>query len=147
MIEIEKYEKQLKTKTEMFSGQFMNNSKWTKLFKELSNNSIETKKCFIKSVFDNTLREIKIPNADKFNESFSKTGTNDNITFGGPCSFKEIEQIVFPQKWTSDRQMRNQKLEPKSYNQNIENIKKIIDSIGKFETEIDNGDLIIYGYR
>lgn len=131
----------------MFSGQFMNNSKWTKLFKEFSNNSIEIKKCFIKSVFDNTLREIKIPNADKFNESFSKTGINDNITLGGPCEFKEIEQIVFPQEWTSDRQMRNQKLEPKIYNQNIENIKKIIDSIGKFETEIDNGNLIIYGYR
>ena len=131
----------------MFSGQFMNNSKWTKLFKELSNNSIEIKKCLIKSVFDNILREIKIPNADKFNESFSKTGTNDNITFGGPCAFKEIEQIIFPQEWTTDRQMRNQKLEQRIYNQNIENIKNIIDSIGKFETEIYNGNLIIYGYR
>ncbi|WP_408049930.1 hypothetical protein [Tenacibaculum halocynthiae] len=109
MIEIEKYEKQLKTKIEMFPGQFINNSKWTKLFKELSSNPIETKKCLIKSVFDNILREIEIPSADKFNESFSKTGTNDNITFGGPCAFKEIEQIIFPQEWTSDRQMRNQK--------------------------------------
>ena len=82
-----------------------------------------------------------------FNESFSKTGTNDNITFGGPCAFKEIEQIIFPQEWTTDRQMRNQKLEQRIYNQNIENIKNIIDSIGKFETEIYNGNLIIYGYR
>ncbi|WP_324027832.1 hypothetical protein QSV08_07765 [Maribacter sp. BPC-D8] len=147
MIEIEKYQKQLKTKIDMFSGQFMNNSKWTKLFKELSNNSIETKKCLIKSVFDTILREIEIPNADNFNESFSKTGTNDNITFGGPCAFKEIEQIIFPQEWTSDRQMRDQKLEPKIYNQNITNIKSIIDSVGKFEMEINNENLIIYAYR
>ncbi|MFH4966562.1 hypothetical protein V8G61_00040 [Gaetbulibacter sp. M240] len=147
MIDIEKYEKQLKTKIEMFSGSFMNNSKWTKLFIGLSNNLTEIKKCYIKSVFDDILREIKIPKTDNFNDSFSKTGIKDNILTGGPCEFKEIEQIIFPYEWKSDRQMRDQKLEPKKFNQNIDKIKIMTDSIGEFEMEIDNENLIIYGYR
>lgn len=124
----------------------MNNTKWTKLFIGLSNNYIEIKKCYINSVFDDILREIKIPNMDNFNDSFYKTGIKDNILNGGPCEFREIKQIIFPYEWKSDRQMRDQKLEPKKFSQSIDKIKIIIDSIGKFEIDFDNENLIIYAY-
>ncbi len=125
----------------------MNNSKWIKIFKILSNNSAEIKKCLIKNIFDDNLREITISKTHNFKESFSKTGINDNIIYCGPSSYKEIEQIIFPQEWTINRKMKNEKLAPKTYNQNIENIKNLLISIGKTEIEITNGNLILYGYR
>lgn len=146
LIDTKKYEKQLKTKIEFFSGSFMNNSKWTKLFNELSNNSNEIKKCFVKNIFDDILRELPIPEKNNFNKSFTESGIKDIMT-SGPCSFKEIEKIIFPKQWETDRQMRDEKLEPKKFNQNIENIKNMTGSIGKLEIEIDNENLIIYGYR
>jgi len=144
---LDKYNKQLKNKIEKFSGSFMNNSKWTKLFKALTQHHVEIKKCFIKNIFDDVLREIKIPSSENYDEYFSETGVKDSICTGGPLTFKEIEQLIFPNRWEIKREMRSQILEPKKINQSIAAIKNIADLIGKFETEHDDEKLILYGYK
>jgi hypothetical protein len=62
--------------------------------------------------------------------------------------FKEIEKIVFPKQWTTNRHMwHSQKMETIINEQDIREIKNVIEQLGKFEIEIDDTQLIIYGYR
>jgi hypothetical protein len=141
-----KLEKRLAFRLNKFSGKFMSNAKWTKLFETLSKNDKTIKKCLGKSIWDDYLREIHIPPIDEFSETFHDTGFKDS---GGnqPSNFKEIEWIEFPSKWTISRQMRGQTLEPYRYEQDIIKIKNEIDCIGQLETELDNEKLIVYGYK
>jgi hypothetical protein len=145
-IDKEKYEKRLAFKLDKFSGKFMSNAKWTKLFEILSKNKETINKCLEKSIWDDLLREIHIPPTEEFAETFHDTGFKDNGS-NQPSNFKEIEWIEFPSKWTISKQMRGQALEPHKYEQDIIKIKNEIDRIGQLETELDNEKLIVYGYK
>ena len=141
----DKYEKRLAFRLDRFSGKFMSNTKWTKLFETLSRNKETVNKCLEKSIWDEQLREIHIPPIEEFTETFHDTGFKDGIN--QPSNFKEIEWIEFPSKWTISRQMRGQTLEPHKYEQDIIKIKNEIDRIGQLETGLDNEKLIVYGYK
>lgn len=145
-IDTEKYQKQLNQKIATFSGKFMNDTKWTKLFNALCGKSDLIKKCLIKDIWDEKLREITIPNHNKYSETFNQKGFKD-VMISGPSEFKEIEQLVFLKNWTTERKMGFQNLEPHKFEQDIEKIKIIVDQIEKFETEIDSEKLILYAYR
>jgi hypothetical protein len=145
-LDLDKIQKRLDNKLSEFSGRFMSDSKWTKLFKALSQNKGIVKRCLIKNVLDNTLREIEIPLMEKFGGTFNDKGIEDIMT-GGPTSFKEIEWVEFSSHWTIDRNMRTEKLEPHKYQQDISKIKTVADTVGQLVTVLDDDKLIIYGYR
>lgn len=141
-----KYEARLAKKLGSFSGRYMNNSKWTKLFRVLSQHDDVVKKCLIKDVWDNVLRELKIPSFDEYPMVFNEKGINDTMT-GGPSSFKEIEWVEFPSEWTVNRPMGQQMLEPFTYYQDILEISNKVAVIGELEIELTSEKLIVYGYK
>ena len=145
-IDKEKYLKKLEHRLELYTGKFMSNSKWAKLFKKLSQHADIINKCFVKSIWDDNLQEIQIPNPNMYSDIFNDNGIKD-VFIGGPFQFKEIEQLVFLKTWTHRRQMRTQNLEPFKYQQDIEKILDIVRQVGKFETHIDNDKLVIYAYK
>ncbi|MES2275130.1 MAG: hypothetical protein V4592_03845 [Bacteroidota bacterium] len=140
------YQQRLEKRISLFSGRFMSDSKWVKLFTVLSNEFPLVKKCLIKDVMDSHLREMEVPAIDKFLETFHNKGIKD-VMSGGPSQFKSIESIEFPAVWEVKRKMRTQVLDPIIYRQDIFQIKNILDAIGQLETFIDNDKLIVYGYR
>jgi hypothetical protein len=145
-MDLERYQKRLDKKLGSFSGQFMNDTKWTKLFKALANQSSQIKRCLIKDVLDSQLREIKIPNINFYSNTFYDKGIKDVMSIG-PLAFREIECLVFPKVWTIDRTMRTQKLEPHKFEQDIAAIKDILNRIGQFEIKYNNDALIIFAYK
>ncbi|WP_162056335.1 hypothetical protein [Pontibacter pamirensis] len=141
-----KYRAKLTKKLDTFSGRYMSNTKWSKLFKVLSQNHELIGKCLIKDVWDNVLREIRIPRIDGYSVVFNEKGINDTMT-GGPTSFKEIQWIEFPSKWTVNRPMGQQILESFTYYQDISEISNKIAGIGELEIELSPEKLIVYGYK
>lgn len=132
---INSYKRKLQRRINSFSGKFMSDSKWLKLFKILSVTDV-IKKCSINSIWDNT-NELHIPNEEDFSDVFTETGIKD-VIIGGPTTFKEIRSIEFPAKWKSGNTSQKQDL--------IE-IRKVIEASGLYEIEVDINKLIIYGYR
>jgi len=141
-----KYQERLTKKLDAFSGRYMSNSKWTKLFSALSGHHEVIRKCFIKNVGDNVLREICIPPIHKYSETFNEKGINDVMT-GGPLTFKEIEWVEFPSNWTINRPMGQLMLEPFTYHQDKSEINNKVAGIGELEIELTPEKLIIYGYK
>ena len=142
----ERYHKELEEKVSLFTAKFMSDTKWLKLFTRLSQQDGLVKKCLIKHVWNDIPVEIVLPSPAHLNHTFYKKGIMDVIT-GGPMLFKEIEYISFPSTWAIPRKMRTEKLAPFEYTQDIIPIKKIIDETGTFEIELQDGTLIVYGYR
>ncbi len=136
-IDIEKKERQLANELNKFSGKFMSNSKWTKVFEKLSQNIDIINKCLMKDVHDELLRQIYLPTFENVSFTFHDKGFKD---YGGnqPYRFKEIQWIEFPSHWT----IKSQK-----YKQDILKIKNQLHNIGQLEIECDEEKLIIYGYK
>ena len=145
-IMLERYERKLEKRLASFSGSYMNNAKWKRLFQALSKNKVTVKKCLLQDIFDDVLREIEIPGEIDFNKTFNRTGIND-IMIGGQGEFDTIEKVIFPATWTVSRTNQEETLSPFLYNQDIVNIKSIIESIGQFELELEANQLILYGYK
>ena len=143
-IEVDKHRKQLEKKIGRFSGEFMSDTKWTKVFKVLSSHSNVVNKCFIKDVFSDPLQEVRIPK--NFDSAFNNKGIKDIMT-GGSMAYMEIEWIELPSNWIINREMRYEKLEPRKYSQNIFKIKEYLGESGQLEIEISDGKLFVFGYK
>ncbi|WP_338731357.1 DUF6678 family protein [Mangrovimonas cancribranchiae] len=113
---------------------FMNNSKWEKLLEIL----IEK--------FDSLLIRYKLIGREKILE------TEFNIVdfspfFIEPILYKEIEWIEFPQKMIMINNKRVSRQTIFEHHQNISEIENLINKIGVFDLEKDNGTLRLYGYK
>jgi hypothetical protein len=117
-------------------------NKWLEIFQLLSQNHHFIKKCLIKNLNDDRLRDLPIPSIEKFSQFFSSNHIKD-VLLGGPIYFQEIESLYFPAKWTTPRTMRGELLAPKQHNQNIENIYQILQSINSIKLIITQDQLII----
>lgn len=145
-IDLSRYERKLSNRLNDFSGNFMSNTKWKKLFLKLSENKDHISKCLIKDIFDDVLRDIEIPTIENYASTFDDEGIKD-VMSGGPSTFKEIERLEFPSQWEIIRDMRGQILEPHKYKQDIFQIKNVIQQEGQLEIEFGPDKLIIYGYK
>lgn len=144
--EINRYERKLANRLNRFSGNFMSNAKWTKLFMKLSDNNDLILKCDVKTIFDEVLTVLEIPSKENFLNTFYDKGIEDVMT-GGPTTFKEIEWIEFPSQWVISREMRGQILQPFNFSQDILKIKNLLEDIGELEIEFDNEKSVIFGYK
>lgn len=130
-----------------FSGGFMNNTKWFKLFKTLSENSAIIAKCSIVNIYNDVPRTIEIPTQEDFFIMYDEKGIKDDPSAGGPMLFKEIRWIEFPATWSIQRTMRDEVLQPLVFDQNLDLIENILLKTGELEIERDEICLKIYGYR
>jgi hypothetical protein len=129
------YQKKLERHIARYSVKRMSNAKWTKVFKKLSTDASNINKCFIKSIWDNNLREIQLPDASNYDTVFTHNGVKD-VLISGPFQFKEIEQLIFPSTWSLGKET-----------QNIQQISHIIQQVGEIEMHLDEKALIVYAYQ
>jgi len=119
---------------------FMNNTKWFKIFTEITNHSIDTVNWKIKFLLSNN--EINFRSIPNFN-----TKGFDDCSIC-PFLFKEIEWISINNQHEIDGQ-NSEKLKSDHFLtlRQFEKIRIILDGLGEFEYEITDYQLIIYGYR
>ena len=118
---------------------FMSNAKWFKFFTEIENKNNKPQSSFVKLLLDD----------NKFSFHFSKFENEGFIDDGvvGPFKYKEIEWISIPKVYEIERWNRGEKLKSEVILQPIDEIEKAMNSLGKFEYEKTETELIIYGYR
>ena len=113
---------------------FMNNTKWEKLFENL----IEE--------FDSVFIRFKLIGREKIEETEFDM-VDFNPYFIEPVLYKEIEWIEFPQKMLVIKNKRISRQTLSEYNQDTSKIENLINEIGIFDLEMDNGVLRLYGYK
>ncbi|CAM1346941.1 DUF6678 family protein [Tenacibaculum insulae] len=113
---------------------FMNNTKWGKLFENL----IEE--------FDSVFIRFKLIGREKIEETEFDM-VDFNPYFIEPALYKEIEWIEFPQKMLIIKNKRISRQTVSEYNQDTSKIENLINKIGIFDLEMNNGVLRLYGYK
>lgn len=113
---------------------FMNNTKWEKLFAHL----IEE--------FDSVFIRFKLVEREKIEET-EFDSIDFNPYFIEPVLYKEVEWIEFPPKILLVRNKRISRQTISEHNQNTSKIEKLINKIGVFDLENNNGTLKLYGYK
>lgn len=145
---LETYDQKLNRILTKFTGKYLSNAKWHKLLLTLSENDQLVRKCYLKTIWPNEgLSILKIPSISEFNKAFNQTGINDGWLLGGPIDFKEIQWIEFPHSWEIERNARDQNLEPFVYEQNTDEIYRLLRKTGMLEVEMDPESLKIYAYK
>jgi len=112
----------------------MNDSKWEKLFENL----IEE--------FDSILIRYKLIGCDK-NIETEYDIVDFRPFFIEPVFYKEIEWIEFPQKMQIILNKRISRQLISEINQDTIKIENLINQIGVFNTEKENGIFRLYGYK
>lgn len=90
------YQRKLHAKLSKFSGSFMNNVKWRKLFRFLSSEDLSIKKVEVISIWRDSnsgLDYLDPQQLINFDLIFDEHGIKD-VLIGGPLPFKEIRAIV-----------------------------------------------------
>jgi hypothetical protein len=146
-LDYEKYSKKQERILSEFSGRFMSNSKWLKLFKILTENRQIVDKCYVIDIYNDKPKVLDVPTYKDFTDSYSDIGIKDGVLIGSPLLFKEIKLLEFPASWSIERKMRNQILEPSIYYQDLDLIQARIVPIGELVIERDENSLKIYGYK
>jgi hypothetical protein len=118
-------------------NRYMNNTKWCKLLNELDKNGV--KFIIIKLLLWNGERIID-------NYGYNKTGFDD-VSVAGPFMYKEIEYLIIKKEYRKMEWRNGNKINRKENNIEINEIKSIIDKIGKFEYDINGEEIKIYGYK
>ena len=119
---------------------YMNNQKWFKLFRAMEENGMCCR------------AELKLL-AGEHIHTFTTTpglhesgkGTRDGAY--GPVLFKEIEWLYIPGKYEVERFNRDEKLQSGYVENTIVEIQQILDAVGKFEYDLDEDGIKIYGYK
>jgi len=118
----------------------MSNAKWRKLFHVVNENSVPLSKCVWKLVTEDKPKNGFLPDADHLGEDY----VGDCGALNGPFSFKEIEWLELPAKVGSQAY---DKAPVKYVYQDVLKIKELVDSVGKFQYEISDDGIRIYGYK
>ncbi|MCW8876143.1 MAG: hypothetical protein OQK04_12260 [Kangiellaceae bacterium] len=125
----------------------MNNTKWVKILKALSDSDLvlESK---VKLVWDDELRDFGIRYAG-YCHDFYDTSMEAMIS-GYPKGFydyKEIEWVDFPAEAEVLVNPNNLKSGTRLVAQDVQAIYKIISDIGMFELESSDSNLRLYAYK
>ncbi|MDB0616157.1 hypothetical protein PL372_11490 [Tenacibaculum dicentrarchi] len=118
----------------------MNDTKWKYLFKKI--NALDCDyKTLVKFLIDEKLRHFYIPEETDFiNGKYLEDSW-------GTCELKEIEYIFIPSQRIYERNNRDEILEPRIENQEIDKLKKCLDTGKIIEYEVTEKGVFIYGYE
>ena len=118
---------------------YMNNSKWFRLLTEMQDAEINIHSAYIKFLLNDRKYKFHLG-------GFNEKGFGD-VSELGPFRFKEIEWILIPERYETERWNRNEKLTSEFFFQPIEKIEQIIKNMGLLEYEIREEGLRIFGYK
>lgn len=116
-----------------YAGSFLNNTKWSKLIENLTN---EFGEIYInyKLIYDDLIEGYLFDSVD-FEPYFLE-----------PIKYKEVEWIEFPKEYEYWVNRNNLKAGKKRYPQNIKTIKSLIDKIGEFKIDEYEDRVKLYAY-
>ena len=120
-----------------FSQHLMSNSKWIKLVDKFIQNTDKILKIEFKKVQNDKIGELYLDEDTTFGFDYWKNGFEGCNSLGGWLTFKEIEFIIFPKIIDSN----------KNITQDLNEIEKLINSVGKFSLEINNNSLKLNCYK
>ncbi|MCD8440390.1 DUF6678 family protein [Tenacibaculum finnmarkense] len=119
---------------------FMSDTKWKYLFKKMNTINFGYQ-ILVKLLIDDKLRDFYIPKQTDFiNRKYLER-------FWGTYQLKEIEYIFIPSLRIYKRTNRNEILKPKIENQDIDKLKKCLDTGKKIEYDVTEKGVFIYGYE
>jgi len=121
-----------------FSSGYMSNKKWVKLIDTFVENAELIKRVEIKKVLEEKIGLIFISENLQYEFDYWNIGFEGVNSFGGWLLYKEIEFLKFPAKFQNENLYQEQDL--------IE-IKEIINKIGIFEMTYQNDELILFCYK
>ncbi|MBE7691858.1 hypothetical protein G1K75_02775 [Tenacibaculum finnmarkense] len=119
---------------------FMSDTKWKYLFKKMNTINFGYQ-ILVKLLIDDKLRDFYIPKQTDFINRKYLEG------FWGTYQLKEIEYIFIPSLRIYKRTNRNEILKPKTENQDIDKLKKCLDTGKKIEYDVTEKGVFIYGYE
>jgi len=119
-----------------FSQHLMSNSKWVKLVDKLVENISSISKVEFKKIQSHEIGVLSLSKDTEFGFDYWQNGFEGHNSLGGWLTFKEIEYLKFPKHIDK----------PKSI-QNLDEIEKIILSVGLFEIEKDQNELKLVCYK
>ncbi|MEW7292899.1 hypothetical protein [Aquimarina sp. 2304DJ70-9] len=136
-----KYDEQLDREIEKavsrFSEHLMSNSKWVRLIDTLVDNASKIKKIEFKKVQKNQIGELYLTEGTTYGFDYWQNGFEGHNSFGCWLVFKEIEYLVFPKVVNSDKQLE----------QDLTEIKDLIDKVGQFFLDIDDNGIKLICYK
>jgi len=118
-----------------FSQHLMSNSKWIRLIEAIIDNAHEFKKIQFKKIHNDRISELYLNEDSIFEFDYWQRGFEGNNSLGDWLEYKEIEYLIFP------------KIVDSNNFQNLEEIKLIIEKVGRFNIEIDKDELKLVCYK
>ena len=143
----EKYKARLDKKLAEFRFDFMSDAKWRKLFSAICAEGSPARQCEIYEIFGSCVNEIRfaLPAAD-YAQGICKNYISQRLTTSEkPTLYAEIEYIEFAKVY--DFASRGALLPPEHKSQDLDAIARYLERLGKFEMELGEQSLKIYGYK
>ncbi len=134
-----RYQKQLGKARESKTS-YMNNTKWFKFFSAVRQADIFMPQSQLKFLLSDEAHPFD------FEIEFNETGKLDGAD-GGPFYFNEIEWILIPAVQEYERFNRDEKLQSSFKTADLPAVVDILQKLGKYEFEMDENGLKIYGYK
>ena len=132
-------DKELERKiNERFTTKLLSNSKWKKLIDAIVGNISSFKRIEFKKVVDERIGILNIDESTEYGFDYWNNGFEGHNSLGGWLLFKEIEYLRFPARFNVNTPILEQ---------DLFEIKKLINSIGAFELIDDDDSLSLLCYK
>ena len=115
----------------------MSNSKWVRLIDRLVEDADKIKKIKFKKVQKDQIGELYLKEDTTFGFDYWQNGFEGHNSLGGWLTFKEIEYLIFPKVIDREAQLE----------QDLDQIKELIKSVGQFSLDIDDDRIKLICYR
>nr|WKN37211.1 hypothetical protein K4G66_00625 [Tunicatimonas sp. TK19036] len=133
----EQIDREIEKAVSRFSEHLMSNSKWVRLIDRLVEDADKIKKIEFKKVQKDQRGELYLEEDTTFGFDYWQNGFEGHNSLGGWLTFKEIEYLIFPKVIDRDAQ----------FEQNLDQIKELIESVGQFSLDIDDDRIKLICYR
>ncbi|PXY01211.1 hypothetical protein DF185_11235 [Marinifilum breve] len=120
-----------------FSEHLMSNSKWVRLIDKLVDNAEKIKKIEFKKVQLDKIGELYLEEDTTFGFDYWQNGFEGHNSLGGWLTFKEIEYLIFPRIVDKESEIK----------QDLDEIIKLINSVGQFALDIDDEKVKLICYK
>lgn len=133
----EQVDREIEIAISKFSEHLMSNSKWVRLINKFVENIDKVKKVEFKKVHKDIIGQLYLNEDTTFEFDYWENGFEGHNSLGGWLTFKEIEYLIFPRIADFNNNVE----------QDLDEIMKMINSIGQFNLELNENLLKLTCYK